>query len=157
MRWLIALKRKDLDKTAAAYRHRSLRVCDEHFEESAFMNASRSRLTWNSVPTLFISNRTPPRVRAPPTLRQLPMPMTPPVENARDRVSVNSMKSLADHNYCLVSSHSTVSVAAVTATDEALRDCLIDVCIITAVVVELHIELIIMMSGPSTLPTVRRL
>ena len=100
------------------------------------MNVSHSRLTWNAVPTLFGFTRTPPRVRAPPTRRQQPMPMTPPVENARGRDRVSSMKSVSDHTYCSVSTHPTVSVAAVTATDQALRDCLIDVCIITAVVAE---------------------
>ena len=75
-RWLINIRRKDLDGTTAEYRNKNVRVCSEHFTRECFMNDKRQQLTWTAVPTLFsyetkqVKSRPPPTPREPPTLKR---------------------------------------------------------------------------------------
>ena len=44
MRWLISMKRIDIDKTTVEYQHKTLHVCEDHFTRDCFLNDLRSRL-----------------------------------------------------------------------------------------------------------------
>ena len=127
MKWLMSMKRKDIDKTTVEYRHKTLRVCDDHFTRDCFMNDTRSRLTWTAVPTLFNfkGGSQTQSGRAPPIRRQ-PSPLEK-IRKVEHLPASNALCSF-DHSYCS-SAESTVTAA--TTNDDVLRDCPIDVCIIS--------------------------
>ena len=70
------LRREDLSKVPAELLNRNHKVCDDHFENSQFMNKSTSnRLIHNAVPTPKNIPNPPPSVdskRQPPKQRQAP-------------------------------------------------------------------------------------
>jgi hypothetical protein len=52
-RWVINIRRADLDNKSAEDLHKNYFLCAYHFEDSQFLNGFRNRLKWNAVPTLF--------------------------------------------------------------------------------------------------------
>ena len=61
-------RRKDLDCFARknlSYLHHNYRLCSDHFEQSQFMNpASKAKLIWNAVPTIFHVPNPPQRFQS---------------------------------------------------------------------------------------------
>ena len=52
-KWVQNSRRQDLKNKPLAYCLRNIVFCQEHFEDSNFMNEKRDKLTWFAAPTLF--------------------------------------------------------------------------------------------------------
>lgn len=100
-RWLINIKRADLDKTSVDYRNKNIYVCAEHFTPDCFMNKNRNKLIWNAIPTIFNFGQTQSKTHKE---RKLPKRRDVSLDAAAGGqvVTVNSKLTMhSEHSYAL--------------------------------------------------------
>ncbi len=77
-KWIQNCRRQDLLKKPMDYLYKNIFFCSNPFEPQMFMNATKSSLVWNAVPTLFSEIPNPPNldkgVRKAPSDRGPPKP-----------------------------------------------------------------------------------
>lgn len=90
--WLINCNRTDLLEKSPKYVNSRCRLCEKHFEDDQFMNASKSRLIWRAIPTIFDTSDPPESEKRRKFKHSF-------LSAKRKRISTLDQSCSADHTY----------------------------------------------------------